>query len=116
LIGAEGGIFAFTLAVIAVLAAVVNTAKRAPLIAAVMVGVAVAAATLDLVQSPLVWCTIILALSYRRISDPRTAVLAQEESPLRSGPTQNIRRGVANTMVGSSRNTLPPVVRRTQSN
>lgn len=66
LIGAEGGILGLILASAAILTAVFRSAKSAPLIAAVVLGIAITAATLDLIQSPIVWCVMILAINLPR--------------------------------------------------
>lgn len=65
LVGAEGGIFALVLVVGVLVAAYTLSVRRKPDMAAVILGVAVVAATLDLVQSPVVWCFFVLAIKWR---------------------------------------------------
>lgn len=65
LIGAEGGLLALALMVGVLIAAFVVSLNRSLDFASVILGVAVVATTLDLIQSPVVWCVFVVAINWR---------------------------------------------------
>lgn len=64
LVGAEGGAVALLLVLTAVFVAVARTIRVAPGLASTVVGLSASAATLDLLQSPVVWCLMVLTVHF----------------------------------------------------
>lgn len=62
LIGAEGGVLALFIASLIIIRALKRSVLTRPSVTLTVFGVSVAAATLDLLQSPVVWCFFVFAL------------------------------------------------------
>ncbi|APX02890.1 hypothetical protein BWQ92_15280 [Arthrobacter sp. QXT-31] len=62
LVGAEGGIVGLGLVIAIILAGIARTMRTALGVASTLVGISATAATLDLIQAPVMWCFIVLAL------------------------------------------------------
>lgn len=133
LVGAEGGIFALVLVVAVLIAAYTLSVQRKPDMAAVILGVAVVAATLDLVQPPIVWCFFVLSIKWQRFaamnaSDPslnlrgmtsrsralkrshliRAASVPTNESQEIKGNTKRLRRLGSSALKSSDNNLTFP--------
>ena len=65
LIGAEGGIMALVTVIALLGFSIIRSSRWGPLVAASIVGVGFTAATLDLVQLPIVWCLLTFAMQGR---------------------------------------------------
>lgn len=66
LVGAEGGILALGLLVSLILAGIAGTLRTALGLASILVGISATAATLDLLQAPMIWCLMVLAIHIQR--------------------------------------------------
>lgn len=64
LVGAEGGVLALALMIGVIITAFVVSLNRCLVVASVVLGVAVVSATLDLIQPPVVWCVLVLAINW----------------------------------------------------